>query len=337
MRTRSAAFALITRVHGQQIEYLTRWDGRLKRLHLIGGRKSADAPESFRDCLIRGAGESLDLRSPDELDVAAHPTAHLRFEAPSEATGEPTAYEIAVYEATLRDAQVKARIGSNSSNFWIDSGRIVSGLAADGRPVSNTMRLILGKAGRLPRWERDPNALVVGVVGHRTISAETHYEIVPRVERIFKDLAEEFPDRPVRLLSSLAEGGDRRVTDIALRLGYTLHAAFPCPLPEYEAEFANAESIAEFRWLRSRAAQWFCFSGNGQATRTAADRFQQHETVGRFIVDHSDVLIALWDGRPSARAGSTAQTVLYAIAEQRHRRPLPLLRQIRVPRTPGAD
>ena len=37
-----------------------------------------------------------------------------------------------------------------------------------------------------------------------------------------------------------------------------------------------------------------------------------YELQGRWVADHSDVLVAVWDGRASRRQGGTAQTVTYA-------------------------
>ena len=34
--------------------------------------------------------------------------------------------------------------------------------------------------------------------------------------------------------------------------------------------------------------------------------------MGRYVVDHCDVLIALWDGMPSSGQGGTAEIVSYA-------------------------
>lgn len=334
MRKRSASIALIRRIRVRQMEYLFQWNNDLNRLHFIGGERGQQ--ESFHECVMRSTRAALKLQSADGLKMASHAVAHLRFDAPSESTGELTAYDIAVYEGTLTDQSTNDHVNANPDNCWIDGGGILAGRSADGRRVSETMRLVLGKAGRLPRWSRNSDALIVGVTGHRRLPSDAKPDIVAKVEKVFDDLAEEFPDRPVRLLTSLAEGGERWVTDVAVLRRFEIHAAFPCPIVEYEDEFTDAESVAEFRWMRDRTAQWFCFSGNGHATGTTADRYQQHETVGRYIVDQSDVLIALWDGRPAARAGSTAQTVLYALAEQRHRSQYPLLRHVRTPRQAGS-
>jgi hypothetical protein len=37
-----------------------------------------------------------------------------------------------------------------------------------------------------------------------------------------------------------------------------------------------------------------------------------YERVGRWVVDHSDALVALWDGEPSREQGGTSGTIAYA-------------------------
>jgi hypothetical protein len=46
-------------------------------------------------------------------------------------------------------------------------------------------------------------------------------------------------------------------------------------------------------------------------------RFDAYAAVGRYVVDHCDVLIAVWDGKPSASRGGTAEIVRYALQQDR--------------------
>jgi len=39
--------------------------------------------------------------------------------------------------------------------------------------------------------------------------------------------------------------------------------------------------------------------------------------VGQYVVDHCDVLIAVWDGQPSRGRGGTAEIVQYALEQNR--------------------
>jgi hypothetical protein len=49
-------------------------------------------------------------------------------------------------------------------------------------------------------------------------------------------------------------------------------------------------------------------------------RLDAYRRVGHYVVDHCDLLIAIWDGQPARGRGGTADIVQYAL--DRHRRVL---------------
>ncbi|HET9662676.1 MAG TPA: hypothetical protein VFP00_00490, partial [Burkholderiales bacterium] len=81
-----------------------------------------------------------------------------------------------------------------------------------------------------PRALAAARPLVVGVTGHRDLVAAEVAGIEAIVRRVFDDLQERFPGRPLRVLSPLAEGADRLVALIAEELGLELYV--PLPMPE---------------------------------------------------------------------------------------------------------
>ena len=112
----------------------------------------------------------------------------------------------------------------------------------------------------------------------------------------------------LRLVSPLARGADRLPARAALTLGYTLHVPMPFPQAEYERDFDTPEDLAEFRGLLAQAGEdWLALDGDrGPETN------RSYETVGRYVVRHSDVVIAIWDGGPGGGRGGTAEIVRYA-------------------------
>ncbi len=46
-------------------------------------------------------------------------------------------------------------------------------------------------------------------------------------------------------------------------------------------------------------------------------RDEMYAAVGRYVVDRSDVLIALWDGEVNGKPGGTADTLRYALQQVR--------------------
>ena len=65
--------------------------------------------------------------------------------------------------------------------------------------------------------------------------------------------------------------------------------------------------------LRARRIRDECTDPADQAE----SRLAAYEQVGRYVVDHCDVLIAVWDGQQSHQRGGTAEVVRYALSENR--------------------
>jgi hypothetical protein len=116
------------------------------------------------------------------------------------------------------------------------------------------------------------------------------------------------PVPSLHLVSPLARGSDRLAARAALALGYTLHVPMPFPQAEYERDFDTAEDLAEFRGLLAQVgADWLELDGD-----RGPEMNRSYEAVGRYVVQHSDVVIAIWDGAPGGGRGGTADIVRYA-------------------------
>jgi len=159
-----------------------------------------------------------------------------------------------------------------------------------------------------------PVRIVVGVTGHRTLPPD------PALARTVDSVLDEIELRaagegraPVGLtaLSPLAEGADRLVAErILARPAGELNVILPMDEAEYEADFTDSASRAEFRSLLARARtvhQLPCTSNRKEA----------YAAAGRFVVDFCDILIAVWDGRPEEGPGGTAEIVRYAREKRR--------------------
>ena len=89
--------------------------------------------------------------------------------------------------------------------------------------------------------------ITVGVVGH--LDVITTDEQKSLIEDLFRDLAERYPNSPVYLFSSIAEGADRYVANIFLDLKrryeefqekFELIVPTPFELEEYKNDFSEA-------------------------------------------------------------------------------------------------
>lgn len=156
--------------------------------------------------------------------------------------------------------------------------------------------------------------LVISVVGHRDLIAEDLPRLRKQVEQIFQDLEKYYPSsKPFQLLSGLAEGGDRLVARIALRRGAQLIACLPMKRVFYETDFEPQSSRREFNDLLAdafRTIELAWVPGNSaENINYQSNRDLQYDSLGKYLVDHCQILIALWDGVENSLLGGTSAVV----------------------------
>ena len=160
--------------------------------------------------------------------------------------------------------------------------------------------------------------IIIGVTGHRDLRAEDIPALEQRVGKIFQGLRIQYPNTTLLVLSPLAEGADRLVARVALEQGVQLVVPLPLPRVEYAQDFNTPTSTAEFNALLGQAAK--CFELPLMAGNTPANiqydgphREKQYAQVGAYIVRHSQILIALWDGVDTGLEGGTGQIVHFKL------------------------
>jgi len=151
------------------------------------------------------------------------------------------------------------------------------------------------------------SSVCVGVTGHRFL-AEAE-KLRAAVRGALDRVAAAFPDAKLTIVSPLAEGADRLVAEAGLARGAELIVPLPLPRDDYITDFATDESKTEFLGLLSRADEVI------ELPQTA-ERNDAYAQVGAWLLDHSDVLIALWDGQPAQGRGGTAEVVEEALARK---------------------
>ena len=160
---------------------------------------------------------------------------------------------------------------------------------------------------------RIPFRIRVGVTGHRgadRLGDETSLRraIGEALGGILAGLRSNYTPVLLRAVSPLAEGADQLVAmEVLDRQGADLEVPLP-GFPDGRPYIEHLETEAsrrEFERLRRRAVATHRL---GKATTDD----EAYERVGRWVVDHCDVLIAVWDGQRSNKQGGTAETVDYA-------------------------
>jgi len=156
--------------------------------------------------------------------------------------------------------------------------------------------------------------LCVAVTAHRDLLKDEVPAIEARVEACFRELMSGFPELPLTLLTPLASGGDQLAARVAHRMGLPFLAVLPMELGEYEKDFDDATTLADFRALLNKAEEVLCLPRiSAETTEPFGERHRQvqYAQLGVFLSNHCQVLLALWDGKAGSRLGGTAQVVQY--------------------------
>ncbi|HDZ40844.1 MAG TPA: hypothetical protein ENH59_04095 [Bacteroidetes bacterium] len=162
----------------------------------------------------------------------------------------------------------------------------------------------------LPISERIP--ITVGIVGHLDVIATDEH--MYQIEKLFKDLAVRYPCSPVHLFSSIAEGADRFVANIFMRMKrenekyrdrFELIVPMPFTAEEYREDFDDY-SDREFDELLKQAKRSFIVPDDSSET----GRPGKYLRTGKLVADSSLILMAMWDGK-GGQTGGTADIVKY--------------------------
>ncbi len=152
----------------------------------------------------------------------------------------------------------------------------------------------------------DGSILRIGVSGHQQIGDEATIEFVSQqVHELlskFQHLRREHGQHVV-VYSALAIGTDRLFVKTALALGIPVEVVIPCS--HYAEIYESSEIREEYHDLLSRCGQVheLSFEDCSEDAYLAA---------GHWIVDHTDLMILVWNGYPAGGKGGTADIASYA-------------------------
>ena len=152
--------------------------------------------------------------------------------------------------------------------------------------------------------DRSPTKIIIGVTGHRTL--QNPNPIIAGVDKALQAIKSSFETEQIVVLSALAEGADRIIAERALAMdGTKLIAVLPLPVEVYQEDFQSPISIKEFQGLLELADEIF-------ELPRIINREESYRNVGKYLVAHCEVLIAIWDGQPARGPGGTAEVVALA-------------------------
>lgn len=135
----------------------------------------------------------------------------------------------------------------------------------------------------------------IGVTGHQKLADPLW--VKQEILRVLHDQPTPFVG-----ITSLAVGADQLFAEAVIESAGSLQAVIPCK--EYLQSIA-AESRAAYENLLSQAT-WSEVLSNGSCSEEA------YLSAGKRVVDLSELMIAVWNGKPAAGLGGTADIVEYA-------------------------
>lgn len=147
--------------------------------------------------------------------------------------------------------------------------------------------------------------LTIGVTGHRDPWAEDVPLLAARVGEVLAALKRQCGE--VRMLNSLAEGGDQICARAALELGIPIACALPFEEREYRTDFAG-EALGAYLDLLGRCERVFVAPAV-EPVSAPPSRDDGYRQAGLYIARESDVLLALWDGGVGRPGGCGSREV----------------------------
>jgi hypothetical protein len=141
----------------------------------------------------------------------------------------------------------------------------------------------------------------VGVTGHQERQLIDWHWVEAAIRKNLAEL------RPIEsCLSSLAAGSDQIFAEVALSLGIPVSAVIP--VKNYD-RFFRGPSYAKYRDLLKECAVV-------QLNPSGSDQHAFLE-AGRKIVEMTDLMFAVWDGKPAEGEGGTGDIVSFARHQKR--------------------
>jgi hypothetical protein len=161
--------------------------------------------------------------------------------------------------------------------------------------------------------ERDTPEYVVGVTGHRPhgLAGADHALLTTRAREVLETLRDAAGAGRLSLLSPVAEGADTLVARSAVTLGLRLRCVLPFPRDTYLRDFQSTASRSEYAALLRLAADVVELGGS---TATPESRDEAYSAAGQWLIDHSDVLVAIWDGGKARGSGGTGDVINAALS-----------------------
>ena len=146
----------------------------------------------------------------------------------------------------------------------------------------------------------------IAVTGHRYITDDV--QLQHSIRQVIGEIIKDHRNSEILLYSALAEGSDQLVAEIALEFKNTwLHVPLPMATGDYLKDFYSEKAQEKFQELMSRAfrVEFLPVSKTHQ---------EAYRNLGVYLVEHADIILAVWNGEFNQKMGGTSDVVKTALA-----------------------
>ncbi|MBA4384229.1 MAG: hypothetical protein C0410_05805, partial [Anaerolinea sp.] len=140
--------------------------------------------------------------------------------------------------------------------------------------------------------------LKIGVTGH--LSLQNSDVIEESFRQILKNIARKYPNDQLSFYSPLSPGADLLSARIAIEYSIPLYVLLPFNQDEYLLTF-SADDQKTFLEFLKKAEGTIKFSDEKQG--------DAYQTLGDFLFNNMDILVAIWNGQEARGPGGTGDVV----------------------------
>lgn len=170
-------------------------------------------------------------------------------------------------------------------------------------------------------------SLVIAITGHRDLAPEREHldSIRERLASFLRKQAELYPNTPILVITGMAEGADQLAIEVVRNLKHpriTYRPVLPMPEEVFVMDFTCDEARTIFR--EQMAGQTIVelpihpgFNLNDLREGRKDARAQQFRNLADFLIESSQILIAIWDDESPSKAGGTTEVVQRKLSTER--------------------
>ena len=154
---------------------------------------------------------------------------------------------------------------------------------------------------------------VVGVVGHRDLLPAQLPALRQAIVSLLRPLRDCNPDVRIQLLCAMADGADLLAAEVALELGIEVLALLTFPEDICRSDLMSEEARVQFDRVMQQAQRLEVPLPAG-VTREMLhsgdeERDLQYERAALLLARYCSLLIAVWDGKPTAHVAGSARVM----------------------------